>query len=224
MIFIPPEQTENRFLAKQLFFCKENYRGMKIIKALLSFITITLLVITALFVDFAYKTFSATQRSVKVDSIVVLAGGKGRIEEGVRIFRDGCGKRLFLIGVDPSVRKSDLYRPLSGDPSADLVILEKNSRNTLENAIYARDILVSNQVHSVLLITSRYHLKRATILFRNALPRDVLIYPYPVDSKNIKENWWNHIGTSRLLFSEFYKYCIFRLYFMFSSGELPQSS
>jgi uncharacterized SAM-binding protein YcdF (DUF218 family) len=189
---------------------------MKIIKALLSLFTLAFLVITALFVDFTYKTFSARPRLVQTDAIVVLAGGKGRIEEGVRLFRQKRGNWLFLVGVDPKVRKSDLYRPEPDDPSATNVILEKVSRNTLENAIYSRDLLVDHKVRSVLLITSRYHLKRAALLFRNALPSEVAIYTYPVDSSNIKQDWWYHIGTFRLLFSEFYKYCLFRTFFLFS--------
>ena len=193
---------------------------MKIFKALLSLFMLAVLIITALFIDFTYKTFSARPRQVQVDAIVVLAGGKGRVEEGVRLFREHRGNWLFLVGVDPTVRKSDLYRPRQGDPSADNVILEKLSRNTLENAIYGRDILTEHKVRSVLLITSRYHLKRSAILFRNALPPEVALYPYPVDSSNVKEEWWNHLGTFRLLFSEFYKYCIFRVFFLFSPGEL----
>ena len=193
---------------------------MKIFKALLSLFMLTLLIITALFVDFTYKTFSARPSQVQVDAIVVLAGGKGRIEEGIRLFREGRGTWLFLVGVDPTVRKADLYRPKSGDPPSDNVILEKMSRNTLENAIYGRDVLVEHKVRSVLLITSRYHLKRSAILFRNALPPEVALYSHPVDSSNVKEEWWHHVGTFRLLFSEFYKYCIFRVFFLFSPGEL----
>ncbi|QOX79316.1 YdcF family protein [Trichlorobacter lovleyi] len=193
---------------------------MKIFKALLSLLMLALLIVTALFIDFTYKTFSARPRQVQADAIVVLAGGKGRVDEGVRLFRERRATWLFLVGVDPTVRKSDLYRPKPGDPSADNVVLEKLSRNTLENAIYGRDILVEHKVRSVLLITSRYHLKRSAILFRNALPPEVAVYPYPVDSSNVKEEWWHHLGTFRLLFSEFYKYCIFRVFFLFSPGEL----
>ena len=193
---------------------------MKIFKALLSLFMLTVLIVTALFVDFTYKTFSARPSQVQVDAIVVLAGGKGRVEEGVRLFKERRANWLFLVGVDPSVRKSDLYRPKQGDPSSDNVVLEKLSRNTLENAIYGRDILAEHKVRSVLLITSRYHLKRSAILFRNALPPEVAVYPYPVDSSNVKEEWWHHLGTFRLLFSEFYKYCIFRVFFLFSPGEL----
>jgi uncharacterized SAM-binding protein YcdF (DUF218 family) len=121
--------------------------------------------------------------------------------------------------VDPAVQKGDLLK--SGDMEKDEgVVMEKVSRNTLENAFYARDLIVKKDIHSIRLITSRYHMKRATLIFRNLLPKDVAIYPYPVDTKNLKEKWWNDGGSFRLLFSEFYKYCLFRLFFLFGSGEL----
>jgi len=196
---------------------------MNIIKAVLTLCIIGVVVVTALFIDFTYKTFSYRQNTQKVDAIVVLTGGKGRVEEGVHLFRESRAKYLFFVGVDPSVIKSDLYRPKQGDPSADNVILEKASRNTLENSIFGRDLIVRSGVHSVLLITSRYHLKRASILFRNSLPRNITIIPYPVDSVNLKESWWNHGGSFQLLFREFYKYCMFRAFFMLAPDELRQS-
>ncbi|MSN26730.1 MAG: YdcF family protein [Geobacter sp.] len=195
---------------------------MNIIKAFITLSVIGLFAVTALFIDFTYKTFSYKQIARKADAIVVLAGGKGRVEEGIRLFRESRAEYLFFIGVNPSVRKSDLYHPRPGDPSPDKVILESASRNTLENAIYGRDVLLKNNIKSILLITSRYHLKRSSILFRNSLPKNVLIYPYPVDSKNLKESWWSHGGSFDLLFREFYKYCMFRAFFMLAPGELRE--
>jgi len=61
---------------------------MSIIKGFFSLAVIFLLVIAVLFIDFTYKTFSMSQRNVKTDAIVVLAGGRGRIEEGVRLYRE----------------------------------------------------------------------------------------------------------------------------------------
>lgn len=196
---------------------------MNIIKAILTLCIIGSIVFTALFIDFTYKTFSYRQTTQKADAIVVLTGGKGRVEEGIRLFRDRRAEFLVFVGVDPTVRKSDLYRPRPGDPPADKVILEKSSRNTLENSIFGRDVIVRSGVHSVLLITSRYHLKRASILFRNSLPREITIIPYPVDSVNLKESWWNHGGSFQLLFREFYKYCMFRMFFLLAPGELRDS-
>lgn len=196
---------------------------MNIIKAFLTLGIIGLIVTTALFIDFSYKTFSYRQNTQKADAIVVLAGGKGRVDEGVRLFRGSRANFLFFIGVDPAVIKSDLYRPGPGDPSPEKVVLEKSSRNTLENSIYGRELIVRSGVRSIILITSRYHLKRASILFRNSLPRDITIIPYPVDSVNLKESWWSHGGSFQLLFREFYKYCMFRMFFLLAPNELRES-
>lgn len=196
---------------------------MNIIKAFLTLGIIGLIATTALFIDFSYKTFSYRQNTLKADAIVVLAGGKGRVDEGVRLFRGSRADFLFFIGVDPSVIKSDLYRPRPGDPSPEKVVLENTSRNTLENSIYGRDVIVRSGVRSIILITSRYHLKRASILFRNSLPKDITIIPYPVDTVNLKESWWSHRGSFQLLFREFYKYCMFRMFFMLAPNELRES-
>ena len=193
---------------------------MAFFRGLFSLLVILLLVVAVLFVDFTYKTFSLRQREVKSDAIMVLTGGRGRIEEGVRLYRDYQGKWLFLVGVDPAVRKEELYAERHGERGGEGVILEKISRNTLENALYARELIAKHEISSIKLITSRYHMKRATLIFRHVLPRDIAIYPHPVDSKNLKEEWWSHGGSFRLLFSEFYKYCLFRFFFIFASSEL----
>lgn len=193
---------------------------MTFLRGIFSLFIIILVIVAVLFVDFTYKTFSLRKRDVKADAIVVLAGGRGRVEEGLKLYREGQGRALYLIGVDPSVRKSDLFRERAGETLGEGVYLEKASTNTLENAIYARDMIVRKDVTSIKLITSRYHMKRATLIFRNALPKDIAIYSHPVDSINLKGEWWSHSGSFRLLFSEFYKYCLFRFFFLFAPGEL----
>jgi len=50
---------------------------MNIIKAFLTLFIIGTVVITVLFIDFAYKTFSYRQNNQKADAIVVLAVAKG---------------------------------------------------------------------------------------------------------------------------------------------------
>jgi len=194
---------------------------MAIIKGLFSLLLIILITLAVLFIDFAYKTFSVGQKNIKTDAIVVLTGGRGRIEEGIRLYREHQATYLFLIGVGPSVRKGDLFREQKGDVGGEGVYLEKVSRNTLENALYAREMILKNKdISSIRLITSRYHMKRATLIFRNTLPAGIAIYPHPVDSRNLKEEWWSHSGSFRLLFTEFYKYCLFRLFFLVAPGEL----
>lgn len=193
---------------------------LTLLKGLISFMLLLSLLVFVLFVDFCYKTFSYSVRDINPDAVVVLAGGKGRIEEGVKLYREGKGNTLFLIGVDPSVKKADLYKEVKGLRSGEQVVLENVSRNTLENAIFARELIVKNGVRSMILITSRYHMKRSLLIFRNILPKDIAIYPHPVNGKSSMESLWSHGGSMRLLFSEFYKYCLYRTVFLFSQGEL----
>jgi uncharacterized SAM-binding protein YcdF (DUF218 family) len=195
---------------------------LTLLKGFISLILLAVLIVSVLFVDFVYKTFSFKVRDLNPDAVVVLAGGRGRIEEGVRLYREGKGQHLFLIGLGPSVKKTDLYKDAEGVRSSEQVYLEKVSRNTLENAIFARELISRNNVRSMLLITSRYHMKRSLLIFRSLLPKDIAIYPHPVASKNSTETWWSHSGSMRLLFSEFYKYCLYRVIFIFSQGELGQ--
>lgn len=193
---------------------------MTLLKGIFSLVVLSFLLVSVLFVDFVYKTFSFGNRDMTCDAIVVLAGGKGRVEEGVRLYQAGKGERLFLIGVDPAVKKADLFIEKLNERSGRQVYLEQASRNTLENAIFARELLQHHGIRSMLLITSRYHMKRSLLIFRNILPKDVAIYPHPVVGNNSTAPWWSHGGSLRLLFSEFYKYCLYRIIFLFSHGEL----
>ncbi|MBT0662997.1 YdcF family protein [Geobacter pelophilus] len=196
---------------------------MLIMRGVFFLLLILLIVAAVLFVDFTYKTFSLKGRDVNTDAIVVLTGGLGRVDEGVRLYKAGKAGWLLLVGVDPSVRKVDLYQDRPGERSSERVILEKSSRNTLENALYSRELILGNKITSIKLITSRYHMKRATLFFRAVLPRDIAIYPHPVDSRNLLPDWWGHSGSIRLLFSEFYKYTMFRLFFLIAPSELRPS-
>lgn len=193
---------------------------MSLVKGFLAMLFLLFCLVAILFVDFAYHTSTMRPRKVESDAIVVLAGGRGRIEEGIKLYRSHSARLLFLVGVDPSVRKGDLFKEKKGARGGEQVFLEKASRNTLENALYSRDLIAREKVRSITLITSRYHMKRAVLIFRSTLPKDVAVYPYPVDSSNLKEKWWSHGGSSRLLLGEFYKYCLFRAFFLFAPGEL----
>jgi len=175
------------------------------------------------FVWFVVETFSLSRSERPTDAIVVLTGGRGRVEEGVRLYRAGQARWLLLSGVDPAVKRSELYRERRGENLAEGILLEKTSRTTLENALYVRDLLASRNIGSIQLITSRYHLPRALLIFRQLLPKEVAIYPYPVESRNLPAVWWRQPIGLRLLLTECYKYWLFRCFFLFG-GELAANS
>lgn len=164
---------------------------------------------------FLYRTFSIESAPGVTDAIVVLTGGRGRVEEGFRMLVKGEGRLLVLLGVSPSVTPQDLFgNRLRGiDPQR--IILEKGSRTTIENALFGRRVLQEQGVGSIRLITSRYHMVRSLLLFERLLPPGIRIIPHPVENRQMSS--WRSLdpAAGRLLWSEMYKYWMYRLFFLF---------
>ena len=92
----------------------------------------------------------------KVDAIIAITGGKGRIEHGARLLAEGKARRLLIAGADPSVRKDDMVRRL-GAPRQLLdccVDLGSESVDTRSNAEEAKRWLDRRHYQSVRLVTS----------------------------------------------------------------------
>jgi uncharacterized SAM-binding protein YcdF (DUF218 family) len=64
-------------------------------------------------------------------------------------------------------------------------VLDYKAHNTKQNAMETRDWVKRENIHSLRLVTSSYHMPRAWLEFHHQLP-DVEIVPYPVVS--IKED------------------------------------
>ena len=62
--------------------------------------------------------------------------------------------------------------------ASDRLVLENQSRNTHENAVFTRDLLQPESTQSWLLITSAFHMPRSVSLFRRA---GFTVVPWPVD-------------------------------------------
>ncbi|MGE3710273.1 MAG: YdcF family protein, partial [Hyphomicrobiaceae bacterium] len=63
-------------------------------------------------------TRKASQQIAQADGIVVLTGGKLRIDEGMQLLRDGRGRRLLITGVNPRTTRNDVKR--IANPGAEL--------------------------------------------------------------------------------------------------------
>ena len=56
-------------------------------------------------------------------------------------------------------------------------IIEAKSRNTIENAIYTKEILQKHKIKSILLITSAFHMRRALESFHSQGIKKIISYP-----------------------------------------------
>ncbi|MEO7814928.1 MAG: YdcF family protein [Sphingomicrobium sp.] len=139
----------------------------------------------------------------RVDALVAITGGTGRIEHAVDILKAGGGKRLLIAGADPSVTKDDLVRRLHGSRKlVDCCVdLGSESVDTRSNAEEARRWLVKHGYKSARLITSDWHMRRAAYEFDHQLRGKVKIIPDAVKSE----------PKFMTLFTEYNKYVLRRM-------------
>jgi len=92
-----------------------------------------------------------------------------RVEKGAELYHQGCAPFIVFSGgaVDQAFIEAKVmasYAITLGVPK-DAIILETESRDTLENASLVSAILTSRGWKSIILVTSPYHTRRATKLF-----------------------------------------------------------
>ena len=140
------------------------------------------------------------------DAILVLVGGENRIAEGFRIWKEGKGKELFILGAGREARLSSILPAGAVISPAELprIHIEGWSENTLENAFSAKSAVVSRRYREVILVTSDYHVPRANLALRKVLPPGVSISVIPVVSNWRRKGAWRRLP--RLFLVEGWKY------------------
>jgi len=102
------------------------------------------------------------------------------------------------------------------------VDLDYSAINTLGNAVGTRQWTLKNGFHSLIVVTSAYHMPRALAELSHQLPGVALI-PYPVVSERLRvEPWWSNGATTKVVLSEYVKYLAAKLRMQFESA--PASS
>ncbi len=155
------------------------------------------------------STYSVSNISInKVDAIVVLTGGRGRLEQGLNLLQKGKSTELFISGVDSGVDKTILLknRNIDGKMLDCCITLGYNAENTFGNATETAHWIRSKQFSSLYIVTANYHMPRSLLEFQTTLPKAIII-PYTVHPTNVNMNkWWRQQGTIRLLIAEYTKY------------------
>lgn len=144
------------------------------------------------------------------DGIVALTGGEGRITEAYKLLADGKGERLLITGVHPGV-KIETVRHMIAGPAAKFdccVDVGRRAENTIGNASETAQWVSAHRYRSIILVTSTYHMPRATLELKRAMP-GISITPFPVVQETLHlDGWWDFPGTTKLLAAEYSKYLL----------------
>ncbi|MGV8997404.1 MAG: YdcF family protein [Parvibaculaceae bacterium] len=144
------------------------------------------------------------------EAIVALTGGEGRITEALKLLDDGKGARLLITGVHPEVKPGTIKNAVNvpSDKFDCCVDLGRQAEDTIGNATETASWVRTHGYRSIILVTSTYHMPRAALELRRAMP-DLTITPFPVVQGTLHlDGWWDFPGTTRLLLSEYSKYIL----------------
>ncbi|HAG80918.1 MAG TPA: YdcF family protein [Cyanobacteria bacterium UBA12227] len=138
-----------------------------------------------------------------------------RVEKAVELFNQKLANKIIVSGnavynqFNEAVIMSELARSLGVPATA--IIKETVARNSYENAKLAVDILNANNWTRALVITSPYHLKRASYIFSH----------YDIDYKIVVANYPKGFSTvNKLIYNLWETWLLTKLY-LFGDRRLP---
>ncbi len=152
----------------------------------------------------------------RTDAIVVVTGGSERIRHAIYLLGSGYAGKLFVSGVNKEVKLHELlilhgYDKVQQQLLSDRIELGYSAVDTIQNAHEIAEWVKKNNIKSIRLVTSNYHLKRALLELKHELP-DAVIIPHGVVPMNIRvDRWWAYEPTRTLLVAEYNKYLLANL-------------
>jgi uncharacterized SAM-binding protein YcdF (DUF218 family) len=149
-----------------------------------------------------------SDQSTSTDAIVVLTGGRLRLETGFQLFAAGRAKKLFVSGVNQRVDQGELLRAFGplGERAACCIVLGHEADNTFGNARETANWMQEEGYRSLRLVTSWYHMRRGLLEFGRAMPQ-VTIIADPVFAPHVDaEDWWSWRGLLELIITEYDKF------------------
>lgn len=139
------------------------------------------------------------------DCIIVLGSikaAKYRVPVAVNAYLAGRSEKIMLCGGAvrnfSGERKSEaesMYeKALALGVPETSIIMENNSQNTIENILCSllelQRSMWLNNVKSVLLVTTTYHMRRSLHIARYLMPAHISVYPCPADDTLTKRDTW----------------------------------
>lgn len=142
------------------------------------------------------------------DGIIVLTGGKARLDVAIELLKEKKGQRLLISGVHPTTNKKALQRvTIANEALLNCCIdLDRSALNTIGNATESAQWIRTHNYKRVIVVTNNYHMPRS-ILELSRLMDNVEFIPYPVVNSDLRNtNWVIQGDIIRVLVTEYIKY------------------
>ena len=175
---------------------------------------VVMLIWTAGLLAFAARVQQSTPQPVPqaADGVVVLTGANSneRIAAAVQLLAERKGRRVLVSGVNRDVSREPLRTASNTvrrlyDCCVDLGF---TAADTVGNARETAEWTKAMRFHSLIVVTSDYHLPRAMLELRAVLrPPAVTLQAFAVPTASLKNrHWWRSPSSARLMVIEYSKY------------------
>lgn len=115
------------------------------------------------------------------DAIMVFTGDSERVVEGYDLYLTDFPGKLMISGREyPADAQTPVIKALADQADQNRVFIDPLATSTIENAQNGAKWAIENNVKSILLITSDYHMERSYFELRRLLPDRVQIFEKPI--------------------------------------------
>lgn len=133
----------------------------------------------------------------KADAIVVVSGGDtaARTQAGIELYKNGWADALVLSGAaqdksGPSNAEAMQLQAVNAGVPESAIYIDEEAANTQQNAENTQSIFKQHDFEDVILVTSGYHQRRASLEF-NKRADGITIRNYPVvNDEDWSWFWW----------------------------------
>jgi len=165
----------------------------------------------------------------QADVIVILANWEDtiiRVKAGADLYKGEVAKMIFvprmeqMAGLEEAKKlginipeNRDLVVTILQGLGVPLSAIETSAQevtNTWDEALEVRNLVEQKRYKSVVLVTSKYHSRRAYLIFRDALKgkATVISVPSPYDSSD-PESWWKRDEDAKRVVMEYSKLLVY---------------
>ncbi len=168
--------------------------------------------VTVIFLSIGYY-LSPQNPLAKSDAIVAISGGdtSARMQEAVQLYKDGWSSHIIFSGAAADLNGPSNARAMADSADAEgvpssAIQLDEVSLNTEQNASDVAKLIHQDGYHQIILVTSPYHQRRASIVFNRAVGSDVKVLNHSsIDPNWRRSHWWATSYSTQLTLAELQK-------------------
>lgn len=188
-------------MVNQIVTNLRKYRKIKV------FINFLVLIMFIFFLE-AGHILIVNQTPKRADIIIVLSGGKERVQKAAKLYNDGYAPYVLLSNSKEIISSAGNMVQTSigfGIP-AEVILTENEALSTYQNAKLTHTIMEENNFNSAIVVSSDYHMRRVKFLFDFLYKKSGIELTYVgSDSGYDSRKWWSTRYSRENTFNEYMK-------------------